>query len=185
MKMVAYAARRYEGATRKAVGRQATLLTCPPVHNGNIESRWFAGADLVVFNLHGLPGSPVWFGGDGLNDGVPALKADTLAMLDLSGAGVFAVNCHLGNDDSPMREALLAAGAAWVVGGEGVNYGGLETPAGADILLCWFVRWLKVLKKPEAALSAAKTATRLLSRARTAKERAVAQDTLAFRLWKV
>lgn len=187
MKIVAYAARRYAGATRKALGGQATLLTCPPTHDGNVDSKAFAGQDLVVFNLHGLLGTSAWFGGDGEDDGIPALKSETLKRFKLNGAGVFAINCYLGDDKAPMREALEKAGAAWVVAGEGANFGGLDVPAGADVLLKWFANALTINPKlsPETALASSKLAVQLFAPRRTPQERMVLADTLKFKVWRL
>lgn len=187
MNIVAYAARRYQNATRLAIGKGARLLTCPPVHDGTVDPAEFAGRDLVVFNLHGLPDAAAWFGGDGKDDQIPALKAATLRTFMLEGAGVFAINCHLGDESAPMREALRAAGASWVIGGPGINFGGLDAPAGADVLLQWFIRsWrLTRMPDPEYALRLAKRALKLFSPPfMPEKQRKVVRDTLEFRVWR-
>lgn len=187
MNIVAYAARRYAEATRLAVGSGARLLTCPPVHDGIVDPAEFTGRDLVVFNLHGLPEVAAWLGGDGRDDQVPALKATTLRSFKLGGAGVFAINCHLGDTSSPMREALRDAGAGWVIGGPGVNFGGLNVPAGADVLLQWFIRSLRLsrMADPEQVLKLAKRALKLFSSPfMTPEQRRVLDDTLGFRVWR-
>lgn len=177
VRIVAYAARRYEGATRAAVGQAALLLTCPPLLDLTFDPAMLSGADLVVFNLHGLPGQPVWLGGDQVDDNLPALRAETLARCQLGGAGVFAINCYLGDaSDSPMRDALWQAGAGYLVSGAGENFGGMERPAGADVLLKWFRLFLERGLSPARALSLARVICRVVERGQ------VAEDTLAFGL---
>jgi len=183
LKIVAYVARRYEGVTRKVIGRGATILTCPPLHDSVFVPGLLAGYDLVVFNLHGLPDTPAWLGGDDVDDAVPALKAETLASCDLRGSGVFVVNCHLGDEGDPMRAALFAAGAKWVVGGSGENFAGITIPVGADVLLKWF-RWaLKLWREPDRALAWAKRLARRLAPKHTEQQSMALRDALEFRVW--
>jgi len=72
---------------------------------------WLAGPDadtgwdVIYLDLHGEPGAPMWFG----DYGEVALTAEQVRSVNLRGAVVFAVNCHLGDYDSPMLDALLAA----------------------------------------------------------------------------
>jgi len=70
---------------------------------------------------------------------------------------VFAVNCHVGDQTSPMLEALLAAGAAYVISGEGPNYGPPGGPLyGAPLLGLWLRRCLSMGMGVPTALRAAK-----------------------------
>lgn len=192
MKIVAYVARRYEHVTRRVLGTCGVILTCPPLHDADFEPALLSGYDLVVFNLHGFPNSPAWLGGDRIDEGVPALKAATLAECDLGGAGVFAINCHLGDEDSPMRVALIEAGAGWIVSGAGVNYAGWRAPVGADVLLKWFVRvWAWPLRlglsvpAPERALAWAKRFAARSAPQETEEQRQALADALEFEVWRV
>jgi len=170
--------------TAKVLGRGATILTCPPLHDSMFVPGLLAGYDLVVFNLHGLPDTPAWLGGDDVNDAVPALKAQTLASCDLRGSGVFVVNCHLGDEDDPMRAALFVAGADWVVAGPGENFAGILIPVGADVLLKWFCRALKVLRKPDRALAWARRLAKRLAPKHTEQQRMALRDALGFQIWR-
>lgn len=121
-------------------------LTCPPMRAVDFDPLWLAGPEpdthwnVIYFDLHGEPGVPMWFG----DDGEIALTAEQVHSVNLRGAVVFAVNCHLADDDSPMLDALLAAGASYVVGGPGPNYGGQRVQMGAPLLGQWFIRYLKL-----------------------------------------
>lgn len=146
MDVFAYCAERFERPTRTIAGVEP--LTSPPLDDVGFDPAWLSGHDLVVFNLHGLPHEPGWYGagrGDDPDDLLPtrgplALSADTLRRAKLDGAVVFAVNCYLGEIGSPMLAALLDAGASAVLAGAGENFGGVRGVRGADLLGLWF-RW--------------------------------------------
>ena len=104
-------------------------LTSPPITLATFDPRLLDGQDLVTFKLHGLDGQPYWYG-DG---GITACSADQLAQARLPGALVFVANCW-GGAQSPMIQALLAAGAAAIVTGEGLNFAGVRQIDGADVL---------------------------------------------------
>ena len=104
-------------------------LTSPPIFLESFDPKALDGAELVFFKLHGLEGQPYWYG-DG---GATACSADQLALARLAGALVFAANCW-GGHDSPMVQALMSAGAACVVTGEGLNYAGITRLDGADTI---------------------------------------------------
>src|SRR3972149_638282 len=79
--IVGFSTQRYAGVTRKIIGRGAgrEMLVCPPVTNRDFEQQnLLTGYDVAVFNLHGYPAVPGWFG-DG---GELALHAETLGELD-------------------------------------------------------------------------------------------------------
>lgn len=156
MKIVAYCDRRYEVATRAAVGAGALVLTCPPVYGVDLlrHAEAFAQADLIYFNLHGVPGRPVWY----TSDRQVALTADQLRALDLAQATIYLVNCYAGGG---LLDVLKELNPRAVIGGFGQNLGGLERLAGADLLGLWFRRWLNVGLAPALALTAAKTRLRL------------------------
>jgi len=175
MKIIAYAAKRYARATQRAVGRGTQVLTSPPLSDGSLDYAVFAGYDVVVFNLHGYWNIPSWAG----DDGIIALKASTLATGTPISGGVFAINCWLG-DGSPMLEALWRSGANWVVSGAELNYGGINTPVGADVLLRHFLRSLRKGLSPEDALQRAKRWTRWLAPRFTSDQRLALRDALEF-----
>ena len=182
MKVIGYSARRYAGATRWAIGGQATLLTCPPVTDGSflegtVGYRTFDGADVVVLNLHGTPKNTEWYG----DEGVVALRAETLAALELDGVGVCAVNCYLGDEPSILHNALWRAGVAWLLAGAGENYGGRNRPVGADVLIKHFLRALEG-KGPEGALGRAKVMAQLTAPRWTPDQREALADALEFKL---
>lgn len=173
MRILAYCDRRYRAATEKAVGRGATLLTSPPLDSRTLSPDMLEGYDLLYFDLHGTPGEGVWYG-----DGTVALLAEQLRVADLSGSVVFALNCYLADEDSPMLDALLAAGARLVIGGDGINWGGRRRLIGAGRLGLWFRRLMVRGLAPLHALAVAKVFLRWGVRNREA-----IKDTLAFRAY--
>ncbi len=180
MNIIAYTAKRYEKATRRVVGRKAVVITCPPKTDdnfveGKINYDLFGNYSLVVFNLHGYPNIPVWLGDDALI----AMKGSTLSSQPRFAKGVFAINCNLGDVDHPMLQALWDAGAEWVVAGDGLNYGGTNIPAGADVVLRWFRRSLEG-RTPEDALVRAKKIARWLAPQFTSDQRLALRDALKF-----
>ena len=116
------------------------------------------GYRFLYFKLHGIKDQPYWYGDNWLT----ALSADTIHVADLSGAVVFAANCHL--PESPMLDALLAAGAEAVVAGGGRNYAGVTAMRGADLLGYYFRIMLQLHIPPKAALSIAKYGLRTIRR---------------------
>ena len=174
MKVFAYCAMSFAESTRRAAGVMPTC--CPPVSAANFDPAWLEGRDLLYFDLHGWPGEAVW-AGDLM---MPALTARQILEADLDGALVFASNCYLAEDDSPMLDALLEAGASMVVGGDGLNYGGHRVVFGAPLLGQWFRRLVRLGLPPLLALAWAKQRVRLDLRGEHA---AAAQDALAFRAY--
>ncbi len=116
------------------------------------EPQWLEGHALLWFDLHGMPGVPWWQG----DRGVIALTAQTVRRADLDGALVFALSCYLGERNSPMLEALLDAGARYVVGGAGQNWSNLTRPTGAGLLGLRFRQFLDRGADPLRALALAK-----------------------------
>jgi hypothetical protein len=175
MKIFAYCAQSFESATRKAAGVQP--LTCPPLHAEAFKPKMLSGHDFLYFDLHGCPGGTYWMG----DYGIPAVEADTVRRADLRGAVVFATNCYLADEGSPMLDALLDAGARFVIGGDGQNWAGRTANLlGAGLLGWWVRRLMQLGLTPLDALALAKVRLMTtLSRARA--DGAAARDTLGFR----
>jgi hypothetical protein len=127
-------------------------LTSPPLTMPAFQASCLEGNSLLFFKLHGAPGASFWYG-DG---GQITCSAEQIRSARLDGALVFAANCW-GGKDSPMVQALIAAGAACVVTGEGINYAGINRVDGADVIgIVW--RALLELGTPAGfALTLAKT----------------------------
>lgn len=114
-------------------------------------------AELIYLDLHGRPGERVWYG----DHEIMALTADQVRSLRLAEAVVFAANCHAGDADSPMLQALLATGAGWVIVGEGPNYGPMTGPLyGVPLLGQWLRRCLTLgMGVPQALIAAKRIAS--------------------------
>lgn len=150
MRTFAYCAKRFENTTRRGAG--VWPFTCPPVTAETFIPSMLEGYDLLYFDLHGIPDSPTWYG----DDHHAALSAWDVRQAHLDGVVVFAVNCYLADQNSPMMDALLDAGASFVIGGEGQNYGGAKRMLGAASLGHAFRLGLQAGLRTPAALSAAK-----------------------------
>ena len=137
MKVFSYCAQSLADSMQQIAGDGAPL-TCPPLDASSFEAGWLEGYDLLLFDLHGAPQDAHWYGDMNL----PALSAETLLKARLNGTVVFALNCFLAEEGSPMLDALLTAGASFVVAGDGPNYAGVETVFGAGSLARWFRRFL-------------------------------------------
>ena len=166
-------------------------MTSPPIRAKDFEIgyetggeyfRAFVGHDLVVFNLHGDLEKTYWEGeGPGPWSRTIALTAASLNKMDLRHAGVFAINCDL-SDESPMKEALIEAQPSFIISGAGENYGGVNFPMGADILLFFFIRSWQGKNTPEQAFKQAKRLTKIFSPRFTKQQRLAVEDTLSFTL---
>lgn len=160
MRVWAYCCQSFEKTTRRAAG--VDPLTCPPVDAGEFDPQRLEGPepgtpwDLIYLDLHGQSGDTAWYGDDWL----PALTEEQVRTVDLGGAVVFAINCYLADDDSPMMDALLDAGARYVIGGPGLNYGGVSSMIGASMLGQRFRQFYAILRDPLRALTIAKTVVR-------------------------
>ena len=170
--------------TRWAAGNGAVIYTSPPLTRNDLFPDVlgdFENADLLVFNLHGMPGTPAFFG---RQDGTPvALHADQVRKLNLGRAVVFAYGCYTGDDSNPMRDALLDAGARAVVAGAGINYGGSHWPVGAD----WLLMVLRVAMSAASAWSEALDIDRVLetmSKVLRASPLIADHDAAEFRVWR-
>lgn len=180
MRIVAYCAQAYKPATNLALKGRADIICCPPISDETLRQKpeLLEGYDFVVFNLHGHPFVPSWYG----NYGQSALKSSTLQTLNLEGCGVFAINCHLGDPHQPMFKALKKSGVVYVVAGEGLNYGGTIKPVGADVLLRWFVYFTQ-RTEPEHALVKAKRLTALCAPKYSRIQVEALKDSLKFQIW--
>lgn len=144
MKVLAYCAQSFAPAMRKIAGCEP--LTCPPLQAADFDPHVLEGHDLILFDLHGEPGDTQWYGDAQL----PALTTEQIRSVNLSGTIIFGLNCYLADDNSPMLDALLDAGAAYVIAGDGKNYAGRTTVYGCGELALWFKRYLKSEKVPVA-----------------------------------
>jgi len=169
-----------------------TPVTSPPLNSRTFDVGQLEGRDLIYFDLHGWPGWLEWFGQaakkGGLGRHIVALTADQVRSVCLDGAVVFAATCHLADSNSPMLDALLDAGARYVIGGEGVNWNGLSNPIGAGLLGQWFRRGMQIGGDPLRALVFAKDRVRLSLlwyKVRGMEAHAMAaRDALAFRAYE-
>jgi hypothetical protein len=107
-------------------------------------------------DLHGFKDDDEWRG----DDGEIALIAGQVREADLAGTVVFALNCWLGNERSPMLRAMLDAGARCVIGGDGPNWSSPQNGPmmyGAALLGRWFLIMLQtMMDDPNRALRISK-----------------------------
>lgn len=182
MRVLAYCCRSFVFSAVQAAGVQPH--TCPPTTSATFDPRWLEGRDLLYFDLHGEPGEALWRG----DDGVIALTATQILEADLGRSIVFAANCHLADEDSPMLEALLDAGARYVIGGDGKNWGGQRALFGATLLGYAFRQAMAMGVEPLQALTWAKRRVKLDLTVekylrRRPQQQLAAEDTLAFRAY--
>ena len=176
MNTFAYCCASFENMTRKAAG--VSPSTSPPSTVYNFDLALLEHRDLLWFDLHGAPGESYWLG----DDRTLAMTATELRKANLDGAIVFALNCYLADEDSPTLDALLDAGARYVIGGDGKNWGGSNRALmGAGLLGLWFRRLLGWGVPPLEALALAKQRVKL-STLKQGKQLA-AKDTLQFRAY--
>jgi len=172
----AYCDQAFERSMRWVAGVEP--VTCPPTTCATFEPGWLEYQDLIVIDLHGERGLDYWFAVvDGPLPGrVVALRADQIRQADLDGAVVFATSCYLGEDDNPMLQALLEAGASYVIAGDGENYAGARKIAGAGLLAIFFRMFLEAGASPMHALNTAKQSMKIVATNAKAK-----RDALSFR----
>jgi hypothetical protein len=142
---------------------------------------WLENRDLVLIDLHGERGLDYWYAVQAgpIPVRIVALRAEQIRQAALGGAVIFATSCYLGEDDSPMLQALLAARARYVIAGEGQNYAGARKMAGAGLLMLFFRMFLEAGASPLKALETAKASMRIVGRNKRARE-----DALAFRAYE-
>lgn len=181
MDVFAYCCESFREATRRAAGVEP--VTCPPASVEDFEPGWLENRDLLYFDLHGAPGEGFWCG-DG---GIVALTAAQIAQVPLNNTIVFAANCYLADEDSPMMDALLEAGARYVIGGDGMNWAGQRRLYGASLLGLAIRQMMAAGIDPLTALTIGKkrlmlqlAGSKLLQRQDLAE---AARDTLAFRAY--
>ena len=189
MRVIAYCCASFTEATEKAAGVKP--LSSPPYDSASFDPAWLSADcygyryDLIYLDLHGQPGEACWRG-DG---GIVALTADQIRSVALGGSVVFAVNCFLADSDSPMLEALLEAGARYVVGGTGENFGGEEQLMGAGLMGARFRVLMEQGFEPLLALDFAKRWMRLylaggkVFKQLSPKRMRAAEDALQFRAY--
>ena len=177
MKVFAYCCASFEDITKRAAG--VAPLCSPPFTVYNLDLALLENHDLLWFDLHGAPGESYWLG----DDRTLAMTATELRKANLDGAVVFALNCYLADEDSPMMDALLDAGARYIIGGDGKNWAGSKRALmGAGLLGLWFRRLLAWGIPPLKALSLAKKRVEW-SMIDKAGKRLAAKDTLQFRAY--
>lgn len=176
MRVFAYCCASFKDMTRKAAGMAP--LCSPPTSALDFDPARLERRDLLYFDLHGHQHQSFWWG-----DGhTVALTAQQIRKANLDGTIVFAINCYLANQESPMLDALLDAGARYVIGGDGENWAGSRrSMMGAGLLGLWFRRLLAWNMPPLRALAWAKQRVRLSAVKRG--KRLAAKDTLEFRAY--
>ncbi len=107
--------------------------------------------DFLYIDMPGAHGHTRWYCERG-----PAISALQVADWDLAGTVVFAANCYLADEGSPMLDALLEAGARYVIAGEGVNYGGRKELIGSGLLARYLRKLMALGVEPMMALAVGK-----------------------------
>lgn len=168
-----YAASVWRGAARavfEAIGAPEQVRLSPPLTDREWSLAQDPAARYWYFNLHGVPGSPCWFGQrhpsyPGHYPAFPvALRAEELPLG--SGAVVVSEACYgaqlpVGSPSDAVASACLAKGALAFVGATGVAYGGLEGgPLYSADFLAW--RFWQALRRGRSAGEALADAKRSL-----------------------
>lgn len=179
MRIFAYCDQAFANSMRWVAGVEPA--TSPPTTCDTFEPGWLEERDLIVIDLHGERGLDYWYAiVDGpIPERIVALRADQIRQADLDGAVIFATSCYLGEEDSPMLQALLDAGAGTVIGGAGENWAGARKVAGAGLLALFFRMFLEAGVSPLKALHTAKQSMQIVAKNSQAK-----RDALAFRAFK-
>ena len=178
MKVFAYCDQRYEEATRKVVGKGATVLTSPPIFAGDFNPEWWQGARFIYLDLHGFASGVYLYSGE--TGQWAALSLRTVGMSRLVGAVIFVTTCYL--PQTPFLPALLAAGAEAVIAGDGENWANRETPAGAQALAARVLGELRRNAPVEQAVEAAKARLRFSWTA--LRYPAATQDARRFKIYR-
>ncbi len=178
MRVLAYVDARYEAATRAVVGPFADVLTAPPLAASVMSADILSGHEVLYLDLHGQPGSVYLYFGEGARQA--ALAVATVRAASLHGTVVIATTCYL--PQTPFLAALLGAGAAAVIAGDGENYAGRTRVAGAQLLARLAIKRLQLGYPAPEALAYAQRVLAGNLRLRLFQPRETA-DTLAFRVF--
>lgn len=179
MNVVVYTALEFERASRRAAGNRSSIYTCPPLSERHLKTlpESLEAADLIFFNLHGLPNGAAWFGNQSAHP--VAIRAATLATMNLAKAVVFVENCYTGDDYSPMRDALQAAKPVMIIAGEGPNYGGSRGLRGADWLFILLKFAMQISPNPDIWIMVIGVGKLIMTYIPTF----AAEDTSKFKIW--
>lgn len=177
MRTFAYCCKSFRESVRKAAACEPLLS--PPTTVETFQPACLQGHHFIYFKLHGLPDQPFWYG----DHWCTAVSAEQIQAANLHGAVVFVANCYLlpppeerlAGRTTPMLDALQAAGARAIIGGDGQNYARANTIDGADALGIFIRVWLERGFTPPNAFRYAKRLLRFVSAARPA-----IQDALRF-----
>lgn len=153
MNIVAICAESFAVATTAVV--KVKPLSSPPLFDSSFDPALIGNPDLLYIHLHGLPNDPALIGDLGV-----AVTAEQLRSCNLKGTIVLVLSCFVGTIGHPVLEALLDAGARYVVAAPGENYAGKSTVIGADVLAREFITWLDMKVVCKVALRLAKLRVR-------------------------
>ncbi len=153
MNIVAICGASFATATESVVGVKP--LTSPPMFDSEFNKEMVGHPDVLYLHLHGQPGDPYLLGDLGV-----AVTADQLRGCNLNDTIVIALSCYVGEVGHPVLEALLDAGARYVIAAPGENFTGRSMVIGADVLAREFLHWIGWKVTAKHALSLAKTRVR-------------------------
>ena len=147
--------RRASIAVYKAIGDPRSMISSPPVEAERLPSHAVKAARLSYYNLHGLEGSPEWYGQrDPLHDqSVTTEFPVALRPQDVVNGGrapkvVFTEACYGANSIGKTAETalslkFLASGSRAVIGSTKISYGSVTPPLiAADLLGRLFWQYL-------------------------------------------
>lgn len=173
MKTFAYCIASGLAAVQQAVS--GFVMTAPPYKAETFNPALLEGCGFLYFRLEGMAQIPrAMFGDEVAGVRSPALYAEQLLGLNLSGAVVLLANCY--STTSLFPAAFYRVGARAVIAGEGSNYAARNAVIGADLLAKWLLFYLRAGLPPDRALRRAKM--RLIPTLFRAADR----DALAFKL---
>lgn len=151
MRLYAYCAASMRESVLAATGVEPD--TCPAPDGRPFNPARMMGHDVVVLKFHAAtPGDNVWLG----DEGTPALSVAHFARLRLEGTVIVAQTCYM--PASPFLAAMLGTGAG-VIGGHGLNQGGISQMVGSDWLVHYLIDGLKMGMDTAWALRYAKART--------------------------
>jgi hypothetical protein len=115
------------------VGREAEIITSPPLSDRDLVPAWFVGREVLYLDLHGEAHSVYLYN----SAGQAALSLATARGLPLAGTVIIALSCNL--PETRFITAFLDAGAQAVVAGSGVNWGAWPWLGAAQVLARWTI----------------------------------------------